>query len=172
MAGTPTQESHDDATDPGPMGHLRAFLGDASVECPSCRYSLAGLSSATCPECGWQITLRLDDGADAREVVRVARMVAVLGLVISVPTVLQYSFYLISYGTLGGASFWLLYMCVYLVLGFYSGSTLLALRGRQRARAVRALVRAARRRARIIAWFSCVCVVVPRIIQGVLFGLF
>ncbi len=60
-------------------------------------------------------------------------------------------------------------MCVYLVLCWYSASTLFTLRTRQRRKAVRALVKTARRRAQIITWACCACVIVPWIILGVLY---
>lgn len=169
MPGPAPHDSQDAPAEAEVFAHLRAFLDEAGAACPSCQYSLAGLNAATCPECGWRIALRLDDGADSKQIVQVARWVAVLGLLITVPTLLQYAYYLVSFGAVGPADLWLLYMCVYLVLCWYSASTLFALRTRQRRRAVRALVKTARRRAQIITWACCVCVIVPWLIQTVLY---
>lgn len=36
---------------------LRRYLTERDVPCPSCRYSLKGLTSDRCPECNQQITL-------------------------------------------------------------------------------------------------------------------
>jgi|GEM_PF-2843311 len=167
MPGPPPHDSQDAPAESEAFAHLRAFLGEGGAACPSCQYSLAGLNAATCPECGWRIALRLDDGADSKQIVQVARWVAVLGLLITVPTLLQYAYFLVSFGAFGPADLWLLYMCVYLVLCWYSGSTLFALRKRQRTRAVRALVKTARRRARVITWACGICILVPWIIQTV-----
>jgi len=41
-----------------PHGDARVDeLADAAPRCPSCAYSLRGLSEARCPECGWKGTL-------------------------------------------------------------------------------------------------------------------
>ncbi len=39
--------------------HLREFLAEQDVECPSCRYNLRGLSTDSCPECSQRLVLRL-----------------------------------------------------------------------------------------------------------------
>ena len=35
---------------------MRRLAGSASLSCPRCRYSLAGVHAAHCPECGWALT--------------------------------------------------------------------------------------------------------------------
>ena len=39
--------------------HLRGYLAERDIPCPVCRYNLRGLASASCPECGAQLDLRV-----------------------------------------------------------------------------------------------------------------
>ncbi|QKK07017.1 MAG: hypothetical protein HND58_01795 [Planctomycetota bacterium] len=170
MHGATPQDSASAPDAPGgdSFEHVLALLGDGAAACPECGYSLAGLRSATCPECGWRVRLRLDDGADAGQVVRIARWVAVLGVVLAAPTVLQYLYYLLVFGTFGTASIWLPYLCVYVPIAAYSVSTLLTLRKGQRRRGVIAQCRTARRRTRIIVWMCCAGLILPWLIRSAL----
>lgn len=38
---------------------LREYLAGSDATCPSCRYSLRGCETTTCPECGWGLQLQL-----------------------------------------------------------------------------------------------------------------
>lgn len=38
---------------------LRGYLAAEQPACPSCRYNLGGVETATCPECGWSLQLQL-----------------------------------------------------------------------------------------------------------------
>lgn len=43
----------------GPPDALREYLAGADASCPSCRYNLRGCETASCPECGWALSLQL-----------------------------------------------------------------------------------------------------------------
>lgn len=57
-----------DAKTGGELRAVREFIDAHDVRCPSCKYKLAGIISATCPECGRRIshmTIRYLDAATA-----------------------------------------------------------------------------------------------------------
>jgi len=63
------QEGGDDAN------LLRQYLGSRDVPCPHCQYNLRNLTNDVCPECGEQITLRLQ-ALDPRQAAAIAGLVA------------------------------------------------------------------------------------------------
>jgi hypothetical protein len=72
MADVPLQQPG--ASDPrdGPSvedarrAALAALLRDADIVCPACAYSLRGVSSTSCPECGFELRVTLDAGRAPR----------------------------------------------------------------------------------------------------------
>lgn len=74
---------HDLSTQSTALPTLLAFLDEHAAACPECGYSLRGIGSPNCPECGRAVTLRPGNGVDLRSVLRLATWLAYIGVLVS-----------------------------------------------------------------------------------------
>ena len=122
---------------------LLIFLDNHDAGCPQCGYSLRGIGSDHCPECGWGITLRPSDGIDRRRVLLLTSWIAAIGLIISLSRLLQAVISLLTmYQFGGGVSMllpWLIFEIGDVVLLVLSASALLRVRGMRTMPTVRLL---------------------------------
>ncbi|MCA9282443.1 MAG: hypothetical protein H6812_00555 [Phycisphaeraceae bacterium] len=79
---------------------LREYLADIDDHCPVCRYSLRGLQSDTCPECGIELILRV--GLAAPEVSRVW-LAGLVGICIASGPVFFNIFWILAFAIRRGA---------------------------------------------------------------------
>lgn len=150
MTETPTPQT-EPPTSPLTLAQVEGLLGDPIPTCPSCDYSLAGLQSTRCPECGWAVKLRLDD---VRDLSKITRRTAVFGLLVTTPSIIQGVVFNIRFMPTGIPVWWWVFVLAEVVLAAPCLLTLVAFRKGRVDRPSQTVIARALRFTRLIVWLG------------------